>query len=1345
MMLERLTTYVAMDRRHGLVSQVSLPDRITGSALLADISGFTPLTEALVEHLGARRGAEELTRLLNTVYTALVSRVHHFEGSVICFIGDALIACFPEDDGMRALACGLQMQRAMKQFQALSAPHGGRVNLAMKAAVAAGPMRRFLVGDPNIRLIDVLAGKTVDRLSDAEHSANPGDVMASPEVARRMGSRIIIDEWRGRMGVVAGLRESAATSDWPDLDAETTLTPEVLKSYLLPPVYERVIAGQGEFLSELRPVAAIFLKFDGIDYDSDDAAGEKLNAYTSWVQAEVQRYGGHVLLLTTADKGSHLYAVFGALAAHEDDSQRAVAAAQALLRVPDELDYIVGTQIGVSYGRARVGAYGGETRQTYGALGDVVNLAARLMGIAPSGEIRCSQSVFERAKDQWEFEALESVQLKGMAQPQPVYCPAGRLAEGMAQSGNELVGRQAELNTLLFALEEANKGSRRIQLIEGEAGIGKSRLVDELIQKAVHLEFTYLFGAGDSIEQHTPYRAWRDILTTLFDLETGMSSDDRGNRVLKKVAELDVSGVDRAPLLNDVLALDLTENAMTKGLAPEVRQESLAAFIGEILQCTASVNPLLLVVDDAHWLDSLSWGLTISVARSLAHVPVLLIVTHRPFGDVEPAEFSILANLSHAGRLSLGALPPEATLKLAAFQLGLSPGALPEAVARLLNERSEGNPFYARELVNALIDTGQLTVEEGKCLVIGNSEDLLESVPSTLEGVVLSRLDLLPDDEQLTIKVASVIGRSFLILAVERTYPSSIERTELIRHLADTTHRRLTLMEFEDQESGYAFQHVVTQQVAYDTLLFEQRRILHKNVAEWIEETFNEELAPHFPLLVFHWGRAGRLDLELRYCRLAGEQASKKYANTEAVLYFSRALELLDQLGEPKDSDTRFDVLSNRVKVFAFLGKVEDERADLELLLTMAGDSENPQSRGSVLVKWADHHNRCGQFEQALDMGGEALEAMREAGSLEGEAQSLTMLGKTFEEQGEFPSAREHGERALQLFEKLVDIEGQAGSQKSLGIIHARLGELPQAMERFEAARELYRQLGDRKGEADILGNLGALNYYLGDYEATIKYTEQAQPMFDDMGNRSGSARCLSNLGNSHSAVGCFEQGLDCHERSLVLYQQLEDVNSCADSRSNMGNAYHALGVGGYPELSITMHDSNDSLRQAISCHAEALRLRRQIGAQSGEAVSLFSMGSVHLAIGDIKQAESYLNMADTISRELGLTRLSMRSVSALARARLMSGDIDSAIENSERVVEWLGDQELPDADEMRFAHFRVLSAAGREEDAQQYLKLATDSVLSQSEAIRDPDLRSQFLDMYHEILTSWKNRQAAP
>jgi len=1330
-----------MDRRYALLSETALPDIFSGAALLADISGFTPLTEALVQHMGARRGAEELTSLLNNVYTDLVSRVHHFGGSVVCFIGDALIACFPEDNGLRALASAFQMQRMMKQFQGMPAPHGGRVNLEMKAAVAVGTMRRFLVGDSEIRRIDVIAGQTIDRLSDAEHAARPGEVVASPEVIRRLGGRLIVDEWRSRMGIVCGLRAAVAIDTRRESVPEDLLDSDILRPYLLQPVYQRVSSGQGDFLSELRPVAVVFLRFSGIDYDNDPDAGDKLNAYTAWVQAKVQRYGGHVLLLTTADKGSHLYAVFGALEAHEDDCHRAVSVARELLEIPEALNFITGIQVGVSYGRARVGAYGGETRRTYGALGDVVNLAARLMGIAPIGEMRCSQSVAERAKHHWEFEPLDAVQLKGMQQKQPVFRPSRRGGKRLAAS-NELIGRQEELESLVSALDEAKNGSRRIRLMEGEAGIGKSRLVDELVCKATKEGFVCLSGAGDSIEQHTPYRAWRDVLAHALELHEVQTADEQRERVLSQLS--DINAVNRASLLNDVLQLEFPDTPWFLALAPEVRQESLAALVGEILTRIASTRPLMIILDDVHWLDSLSWGLLVSSARALAQSPALLLCTHRFYGDMEPAELTRLAGLAGADRMRLGPLPADATLTLAASQLGLQPEEMPEPVANLLRERSEGNPFYACELVNALRDAGQLIVKEGICSMTGDEIDLLKNVPSTLEGVVLSRLDHLPDDEQLTMKVASVIGRSFPVLAVERAYPSAIERVELIRHLADTTRRRLTQKESDDFEPGYAFQHVVTQQVTYDTLLFEQRRALHRNVAKWLEESFESDLSLHYPLLVFHWNRAGRGARELRYCRLAGQQAAKKYANAEAAMYFSRALTLLDELGEPKDSQSRFGILSNRVKALAFLGSVAEERADLESLLTMASQAGDLKRRGEVLVEWADHHNRCGQFEHALDSGSRALESFHDAKSPEGEARALMTLGKTFEEQGEFAKAREHAERALEAFKQLGDGGGQAASTKSLGIIHARLGELQQAMDRFNQARDLYRMIGDRKGEADLLGNLGALSYYLGDYEATIRYTQQAQPMFEEMGNLSGSARCLSNLGNSYGALGAFSRGLDCHERSLAIYEQLEDANSCADSRSNIGNAYHALGVGGYPELSVRAHEDNDLLRRAIQYHAEALRLRREIKAQSGEAVSLFSMGSVCLAMGDVAQAESLLVMADQISQELGLTRLSMRSIAALARANLMSGNIELAMETSERVMAWLGSQVLPDADEMRFTHFRILEAVGRDQDARECLQTTVDSILKQSEAIRDSELKRGYLGMYHEVLTAWKSGRAA-
>ncbi|MBU0596091.1 AAA family ATPase, partial [Candidatus Bipolaricaulota bacterium] len=816
MSVERLAAYLPVDRRRAIASGKGLADRTVGSVLLADISGFTPLTEALVAGLGPRRGADELTKLLNTVYTALVSRVHHFGGSVICFIGDALISCFLDDSGLRALSCGLQMQRTMRQFQAFPAPHGGRVSLAMKAAVAAGPMRRFLIGNPAIQRMDVLAGATVDRLTEAEHLAERGEVIASPEVARKLFSRLLLSKWRGTHGVVEGLRENVVPTPWPDL-AYAGLTAQALGPYLLSPVHERVTAGQGEFLAELRPVSVLFLQFGGIDYDDDDAGGEKLDVYTRWVQGVANRYGGYVLLLTTADKGSHLYVVYGALEAHEDDRQRAVATALRLQEPPSELGFITGVRIGVSYGRARVGAYGGESRRTYGALGDAVNLAARLMQAAPCGEIRCSESIYEASRDRWSFDVLPAVELKGMERPQPVYRPHPRERTNVVRDGRALIGRREELEDVRRSMREALGGTRRGLLIEGEAGIGKSRLVEEVRRIAGEAGFTCLFGATDSIEQHAAYRVWRGILLDLLRIsDSGGDPVELRARVVERVTALGPATAARAPLLNDILMLGIPESPLTRSYEPGVRQDSLAALVGELMRQAASRGPLVLIIEDAHWLDSLSWELLVSVARALANRPALLVLTHRPFPEPIPTEFSTLRGMGGVEPMLLGSLSPDDTLELAAVRLGLTATALPEAVVGLLADRAEGNPFYATELIGALLDQGLLAMDGASCRVTVDATALRKSVPDTLEGVVLARLDQLPAEVQLTVKVAAVVGRSFLLRTLESIHPGRIESADLRKHLAHTASRRLTVLETEDPEPAFAFQHAVTQQVAYD-------------------------------------------------------------------------------------------------------------------------------------------------------------------------------------------------------------------------------------------------------------------------------------------------------------------------------------------------------------------------------------------------------------------------------------------------------------------------------------------------------------------------------------------------
>ena len=363
--MEALSAYIPTDRRHALARGAALPDHTSGAALFADISGFTPLTEALVQALGPQRGAEELTRWLNEIYDALLAEIELYRGSVIGFSGDAITCWFDDHNpdylkphpttttALRATACALAIQRTMQRFVQVDIPGAGIVSLAMKAVVTVGSARRFLIGDPGIQLVDALAGKTLYRLATGEHLAERGEVLLDEAAVAALEDQLDVLGWRKdpesgeRFAVVNVLNVTVETAPWPPLEADA-LSDELLRPWLLPPVYDRLKSGMGEFLTELRPTVALFVRFSGIDYDVDPQAQSKLNEYIQAVQRSLAGYDSYLFQLIIGDKGSNFYASFGALQAHEDDAIRAISAALDLRDL--QMDFIQDVQIGVSQG-----------------------------------------------------------------------------------------------------------------------------------------------------------------------------------------------------------------------------------------------------------------------------------------------------------------------------------------------------------------------------------------------------------------------------------------------------------------------------------------------------------------------------------------------------------------------------------------------------------------------------------------------------------------------------------------------------------------------------------------------------------------------------------------------------------------------------------------------------------------------------------------------------------------------------------------------------------------------------------------------------------------------------------
>jgi CheY-like chemotaxis protein/class 3 adenylate cyclase len=421
------SSYVPMDRRKALENNTSLPDRATGCALFADISGYTKLTETLSRELGPLKGAEEVTRQINRVFDDLVNLVHLHGGSVITYGGDAMTCWFDADGGMRSAACAVAMQAAMEAFREIPGPAGLTLSLGVKVSVSAGKIRRLLVGDPASQNIEVPAGRLMDSLAEGEHCAKSGEITLNETAVASLGGALDVAEWRvsprtgERFARLGALRAVDAMAPWT---ASAPLPDETARPWLPACVFEMVRSGESAFLSELRPAAAILLNFDGIEYDLDDDAGRKLDLFTRHVQRIAAEEEGLLAQISTGDKGNSMCLVFGAPVAHGDDALRAVKAALRLATPPPEADFIRNIRVGVAHGMMRSGAYGSQAGRAYGVIGDPINLAARLMTACTApGEIICDTGIRNLTGESVEFDALPEMRVKGREEPVNAFRP----------------------------------------------------------------------------------------------------------------------------------------------------------------------------------------------------------------------------------------------------------------------------------------------------------------------------------------------------------------------------------------------------------------------------------------------------------------------------------------------------------------------------------------------------------------------------------------------------------------------------------------------------------------------------------------------------------------------------------------------------------------------------------------------------------------------------------------------------------------------------------------------------------------------------------------------------------
>ena len=1222
--------YLSQDRLRAISQGSELPTRVTGSALFADISGFTVLTEALSKSLGTRRGPEELTKLLDQVYTTLLSDVERYGGSVLNFSGDSILCWFDNLHGPaaeRAVRCGLDMQTAMLAFSRLALPNGRSTTLALKVAIASGPARRFMVGNPDVHYVDVLTGLTISRTATGEHLAQKGEILLDEATFNQLSDALTIQEWRGepgseRFAVISGITNAVDQAIFPDSLPDL---PQVnLRSWVHPLLYEREMSGYASFLTEFRPCLALFLRFSGIDYDSDEAE-QQLDLFVREIQAITARHDGYLMQLTFGDKGSYVYINFGALNTHEDDALRAVMTALELRNAVAELDFSLLIQIGITQGVMRVGAYGGKNRRAYGALGDDVNLAARLMQVAAPGEILVSNRIQKEIASLFNFEPRAALTLKGKSVPLTAFSVSEdrhprsiRLQEPLYAL--PIIGRKNELNIIQQALGEAATGKAQMFAFIGESGLGKSRLIAETIRIAKSDGFATYGGACQAIGISTPYQAWRSTWSAFFAIDPDLTLIEKisllGDNIKKRVPQR----LPALPLLAQVLDIPIPENEFTTGLTPKNRKEALHALLADCLRSDIHAEPFLIVIEDLHWIDSLSLELLSDLAYDLAETPICFALAYRP-SLPNQIDLNLLESYPAFIKIKLSELTPHESKKLIEAKLNQlyldSPEVAPTQLVDTLTARAQGNPFYIEELINLLRDRGINPYQPSDW----DTPDL----PDSLHTLILSRIDQLSEQEKTTLRLASIIGRLFSAKWLAG-YSPMIGDDETVKESLEELHRLdVTILDTPEPELIYLFKHIVTHEAAYENLPFATRAQLHEQLAQYLEQTYPDAL----PLneLAFHYGRSENKNKQREYLYKAGEAAQAAFANDAALRYYQQLLLLLT------DGKEKADIHLKRGDVLKVMGEYAEAETEYQSAFHLAQESKAEWTLARSEMSLGGLCAHRGEYERALDWYHRTLQRAESSADMSRTSESLHSIGSALMQKGEYSESEQYLQQALEIARSLKDNTQSADILNTLGMSAVEQGRFKEAYTRLGESQDLYRQIGSKEGLGMTTNNLGLIELQQEDFESAWEHFQETLTLARVMGNKRGIAIALSNLGYTAANQGNFSAARTPYEESLALYRKIGSRPGIATSLENLG----------FVEI-----EQGDFIA-AQAHYTESLHIAHETGNKFHTVYSLLGLASAGIKIWTshpdeerVKASALLLSAANALmqSMNLGLERL---------------------------------------------------------------------------------------------------------
>ncbi|HWL49421.1 MAG TPA: adenylate/guanylate cyclase domain-containing protein [Acidimicrobiia bacterium] len=1104
---------------------------LEGSMVFVDISGFTAMSERLAKH--GKLGAEELTAVIAATFHELLAAAYSFGASLLKFGGDALLLFFTGDEhALRGCAAARAMQQKLDEV-GVCVTSAGKVTLRMSVGIHSGMFDFFLVGGSHRELI--VSGPAATRTVEMEAAARAGQVLLSPETALAIPA-----ENRGRpSGPGVLLRGAIEVERAGRRHVESP--PDQLAQFVPIGLCQLLLSGEVE--PEHRPATVAFLHYHGLDdliqIDGAEVSAERLDSLIRAVQEAVDARAVTFLATDIATNGGKVIITAGVPSTTGNDEEEMLLALRQVISGEPALPI----SVGVSSGRIFAGDVGTPYRRTYTVMGDTVNLAARLMARAPVGEIYATAEVVAGSRTTFEVDHLEPFLVKGKKLPVNALSvgePKGSKSQREA-GGLPLIGRDQEMALLNTAWEKARTGNGKMVELAADQGMGKSRLLDEFLttsqpERVIRAECR-LYQAA------TSYFPFRELLGEAWGV--GGLEPEAAEKTLAEL--VDTVAPELRPWLSLIglpLGLEIADSVEASQLEDQFRPARTIAAIGALLEATIT-DPVMFVVEDTHWMDEPSRGLLAGLVSGLERDPWMFVLT-RSLGEegfVAPATPSVT-------RIELHPLGLDEAKDL--IFIATEDAPLSQEQVEMLARQADGNPLFLIELLQALRHTGSL-----------------EEIPQSVEAMIATRIDTLPQSDRNVLRRLSVLGTGFRLEQVSAVLGDEGDSPQDHSHSVE----RLSAFMTVDESGWVEFHHSLIREVAYDGLPFKTRERLHARVGDATFAGCRGRPEEYAEILSIHYFHAKRWSRTWRFSRMAGDRAREIYANHEAADFYERALIAARRLDWVSAAD-RAEVLTALAGVLYEAGLYDEAitalrdatrvidhdpvaRADLHRLLARAYQKLGKPSRGlretamglKVLESSDEIEARRARARlkalragilsdllrprMTLKVGLQAVEEASECGELEALARAYTYIDEAYQTLGQRELAN-HEPLALEIFEDLGDLSGIALIAINLGVQAYADGKWDEAIAMYSRAQEVSRKAGNDHAEGAAAVNLGEVLISRGRLDEAQTVLEEARRVLRSRKDvlfvafaEAQLGRLMMERGHHRSAIGALTKIVD--------------------------------------------------------------------------------------------------------------------------------------------------------------------------------------------------------------------------